>query len=105
MWRKIETDCIVIEKSKSTERVRRKEENRRVELPMFDGDDVCGWLVQIERYFRLTHITSREKLDYVMLAFHGEALTWLEWWEENTPFFSWRRFKQDLLRRFQPGAV
>ncbi|QHN79119.1 Isoprene synthase [Arachis hypogaea] len=66
----------------------RVEVKRRVELLSFEGEDVCGWLVKIERYFRMAQIQSGEKLDYVTLAFSGEALTWIEWWEEQTPFFT-----------------
>ena len=46
-----------------------------------------------------------EKLEYVVLALHGEALTWFEWWETQLTFPTWLRFKQDLLKRFEPGAT
>ncbi|QHO24574.1 Transposon Ty3-G Gag-Pol polyprotein [Arachis hypogaea] len=51
----------------------RVEVKRRVEVPTFDGEDVCGWLAKIERYFRMAQIQYGEKLDYVTLAFNGEA--------------------------------
>jgi len=46
-----------------------------------------------------------EKLEYVVLALHGEALMWFEWWESQSTFHTWLRFKQDLLKRFEPRAA
>ena len=79
--------------------------NRRVELPVFDGDDVNEWLVRIERYFRVAQIATNDKVEYAAMALTGKALTWFEWWEDQTQFHSWTRFRQDLLKRFLPGAA
>ena len=46
-----------------------------------------------------------EKLEYVVLALHGEALTRFEWWEAQSSFHTWLCLKQDLLRRFKLGAA
>lgn len=78
--------------------------NRRVDIPSFDSSDASGWLVRMDRYFRISRIQVEEKLEYAVLALHGEALTWFEWWESQSTFPSWIRFKQDLLKRFEPGA-
>ena len=78
---------------------------RKMDLPIFSDDDAHGWLVRAERYFRVAQISLRDRLDLVLVAMEGEALTWFEWWEEQTEFPSWRRFKEDLLRRFQPGEA
>ncbi|MED6133879.1 hypothetical protein PIB30_032342 [Stylosanthes scabra] len=32
---------------------RRYEPNRKIDVPKFSGEDVCGWLIKIERYFRV----------------------------------------------------
>jgi len=79
--------------------------NRRLEGPPFDGSDASGWLVRIDRFFRISGIPVSKKLEYVVLAFHGEALTWFEWWEAQSSFHTWLRFKQDLLCCFEPGAA
>ena len=50
---------------------------------MFSGDDVYGWLVCFERHFRVTQINERERLEMVLVALEGGALTWFEWWEEE----------------------
>ncbi|XLS59131.1 hypothetical protein HN51_008886 [Arachis hypogaea] len=79
--------------------------NRSVDIPSFDGSDPSGWLVQMDRYFRISEIPVGDKLEYAVLALHGEALTWFEWWESQSTFHTWIRFKQDLLKRFEPGAA
>jgi len=35
--------------------------NQRIELPTLEGEDICEWLVCIERYFRLARVTTAEK--------------------------------------------
>jgi len=51
------------------------------EVPTFDGADLNGWLVRMDRFFRVSNIPVGEKLDYAVLGLMGEALTWFEWWE------------------------
>jgi len=79
--------------------------NRRIELPTFEGEDICEWLVRIERYFQLARVATAKKLEYVAMSLTEKALTWFEWWEEQTPFPTWTQFKQDILKRFQPVAA
>jgi len=59
----------------------------------------------MDRFFRVSNIPVGEKLDYAVLGLMGEALTWFEWWEAQSTFHTLLRFKQDLLKRFEPGAV
>ena len=84
---------------------RRTEAGRKIELPIFSGDDAYGWLVRVERYFRVNQIEDHEKLELVLVAMEGDALTWFQWWEEQAPFPSWRDFKEDIIKRFQPGVA
>jgi len=60
---------------------------------------------EIDRFFRVSKISVGEKLDYAVLGLMGEALTWFEWWEAQSTFHTWLRFKQDLLKRFELGAA
>jgi len=76
-----------------------------MEIPPFDGSDANGWLVIIDCYFWISGIPVGEKLEYVVLALHGKALTWFEWWESHSSFHTWIRFEQDLLKRFEPGVA
>lgn len=74
-------------------------------FPFFSGDDAYGWLVRVARYFRVNQIEDYEKLELELRAMEGDALTWFQWWEEQAQFPSWRDFKEDLIKRFQPGVA
>jgi len=56
-------------------------------------------------FLSVSDISVEEKLDYAMLGLVREALTWFEWWEAKLTFHTWLCFKQDLLKRFEPGAT
>ena len=86
-------------------RPRRTESHRKIDLPIFSGNNTYGWLVHVERYFRVAGVDERDHLELVLVALEGDAFTWFEWWEEDVQFLSWWRFKEDLLKRFQPGAA
>ncbi|PNX62188.1 hypothetical protein L195_g061033, partial [Trifolium pratense] len=58
---------------------------RRLEFPIFKEDDVYGWLVRVERYFRLNEVRMQDKVDTVVLAMEEKSLNWFQWWEEQTP--------------------
>ncbi|MCI08211.1 hypothetical protein A2U01_0029286, partial [Trifolium medium] len=66
---------------------------RKLEIPIFKGDDAFGWLVRIERYFRLNGVRVHEKLDAAVIALEEKALHWFQWWEEQTPSRAWDEFK------------
>jgi len=72
---------------------------------VFSGEDANDWLVRMEHYFKVIGVVQAQRLHFATMALEGEALTWFEWWEEHTPFYTWMRFKQDLMKRFQPDAT
>lgn len=78
---------------------------RKLEIPVFKGDDAYGWLVRVERYFRLNEVREHDKVDAVMIAMEDRALNWFQWWEDQTPLRSWEEFKEAVIRRFQPGIL
>ncbi|XP_061360057.1 uncharacterized protein LOC133304100 [Gastrolobium bilobum] len=77
-------------------------QERKLELPVFSGEDVFGWLNKVERYFRVNGLTDTEKLSAVLLVMEGEALNWFQWWEINNSNATWVNFRTDVLSRFQP---
>lgn len=78
---------------------------RRLEVPVFKGEDVYGWLVRVERYFRLNEIRTQDKVDAVVLALEEKSLNWFQWWKEQAPLRTWEEFKLAVIRRFQPGLL
>ncbi|KAF7815055.1 Retrotransposable element Tf2 [Senna tora] len=73
---------------------------RKLELPIFDGDEAIGWLFKVERYFTLNKMSDDEKLEAVAVCLEGKALNWLQWLETKMVIVSWEVFKNELLRRF-----
>jgi len=78
---------------------------RKLKIPIFRGDDAYGWIVRAERYFKLNMVHDDEKLDAVVIALEDKALSWFQWWEEQSPELNWEEFKGALIRRFQLGLV
>jgi len=83
----------------------RGDEGRKLEVPTFDGVYPNGWLVRMDRFFWVSNILVGEKLDYAVLGLMGEALTRFKWWEAQSTFHTWLRFKQNMLKCFEPGAT
>lgn len=72
---------------------------------MFNGGEAHGWIVHIERYFRVNHVHDEDKLDAAVIALEERALNWYQWWEEQTEKLSWEEFTCAVIRRFQPALV
>ncbi|XP_059306831.1 uncharacterized protein LOC132058301 [Lycium ferocissimum] len=49
---------------------------RRLELPLFSGDNLYGWLNRAERYFHFNGIDDKNKLEAVDVCLEGRALNW-----------------------------
>ncbi|KAJ1415930.1 hypothetical protein SESBI_17769 [Sesbania bispinosa] len=75
---------------------------RRLEIPLFSGDDVYGWVSRVERYFNLKGILEQERLQAVMVAMEGKALSWFRWWGFCNSNPSWEDFKAAVISKFQP---
>ena len=58
---------------------------RILEMPIFEGEDLMGWLTKTARYFRLLAVKEEDTLEAVMVAMDGEALGWFQWWESWNP--------------------
>lgn len=76
---------------------------RKLQLPIFDGEDPIGWLFRVERYFRINAVAEMERLEAAIVCLEGKALNWYQWVETRAPIREWSEFKQELLRRFHPS--
>ncbi|XP_057432947.1 uncharacterized protein LOC130725773 [Lotus japonicus] len=75
---------------------------RKMEIPVYDGsEDAFGWVNKLERYFRIKGAMEEEKLQAVVVALDGRALSWYQWWEPCHLHASWEQFKRAILERFQ----
>lgn len=44
---------------------------RRLDMPLFDGDDPMGWTFRMERYFTVNGIPEAERLDAAVVSLEG----------------------------------
>lgn len=61
---------------------------KKLEMPIFSGENPNGWLHRAERYFEVNELTEKEKLGAVEVSLYGNALSWLRWMEARPPFLS-----------------
>ena len=47
---------------------------RRLEMPIFTGENPDGWLFQAERYFNMNRLSENEKMAVAGVSFEGDAL-------------------------------
>jgi len=55
---------------------RQRDRDKKMELPLFMGEEVLDWLVRIEHYFRVNEIEGEEKMEVVLVGLEGKALHW-----------------------------
>ena len=73
---------------------------QKVELPIFSGDDVYGWIALAERFFRIGGYNELMKIDLVSVSLGGDVLSWFNSEVLSRPFLSWNDFKERLIARF-----
>ena len=74
---------------------------RRLEMPVFVGEDPDGWIFRAERYFSVCRLSEQEKLETAVISLEGEALAWFQWVEGRKPVSSWTELKLGILQRFR----
>ena len=74
---------------------------KRVEMPVFNGDDPDSWLFQADRYFQIHKLTNSERLIVATISFEGPTLNWYRAQEERDKFIDWLNLKERLLLRFR----
>ncbi|TYK03449.1 transposon Tf2-1 polyprotein isoform X1 [Cucumis melo var. makuwa] len=74
---------------------------KKVEMPVFAGEDPDSWLFRAERYFQIHKLFDSEKMLVSTISFDGPALNWYRSQEEREKFTSWANLKERLLVRFR----
>ncbi|XP_075511724.1 uncharacterized protein LOC142547355 [Primulina tabacum] len=73
---------------------------KKIELPVFEGEDPLGWLGKIEQYFEV-HETPRDcRLKLAYICMHGTTVHWFRWMKVRIPNMGWDRFAEELIKRF-----
>ncbi|CAM8940485.1 unnamed protein product [Rhodiola kirilowii] len=76
----------------------------RIDVPLFCGEAVEGWVFQMERYFNYNNIPPEQKLTVATFYLGGEALRWYQWLYSTQQLGTWERFATDVAARFGPPA-
>ncbi|KAL0540117.1 hypothetical protein IC582_024347 [Cucumis melo] len=74
---------------------------KKVEIPVFAGEDPNSWLFRAERYFQIHKLSDSEKMLVSTISFDGPALHWYRSQEEREKFLSWSNLKERLVVRFR----
>ena len=62
---------------------------RKLDMPIFQGENPEGWVFREKRYFQLNQLTEEEKLMAAIVSFYGDALSWFSWMKIKMTFGSW----------------
>lgn len=73
---------------------------KKVELPIFSGEDVYGWIALAERFFRIGGYGELMKIELVSVSLSGDVLSWFNSEVMRKQFTSWCDFKNRLIERF-----
>ena len=76
---------------------------RKLDMPIFEGNNPDGWILRAERYFLFYNLTEEEMLEAAVVGMDGEALLWYQWKHRRRPIQRWEELKTLMLRRFRPA--
>lgn len=54
-------------------------QSRKLEMPVFNGEDPDGWIFRAKRYFTMNLLSDWEKIEASAICFEGEPLAWYQW--------------------------
>lgn len=76
----------------------------KIEVPFFSGDDVLGWLFQINHYFVFNQIPEDQRIAIAAFYMAGSARQWFQWLYSTDQLTHWDDFVRKLELRFGPSS-
>lgn len=73
---------------------------KKLELPIFQGKDLYGWVFRAKRYFTMNEIEDEEWILAASVCMEGRALGWFQWVDTHDSFTSWRDLRTAIIQRF-----
>lgn len=52
---------------------------KKLDMPLFDGNNPDGWILRAERYFQFYRLTEEDKIEAAIVSLEGDALLWFQW--------------------------
>ncbi|KAH7673708.1 Retrotransposon gag domain-containing protein [Dioscorea alata] len=76
----------------------------KIEIQFFNGEDVPGWLFQINHYFLFHQIPADQRLAIAAFYMAGAARQWFQWLLSTDQLTTWDEFVRKLELRFGPSS-
>lgn len=73
---------------------------KKVELPMFDGEDPTGWISRTEVYFRVQETSPEVKVNLAQLCMEGPTIHLFNSLLDEDDVLTWEVLKTALLERY-----
>ncbi|KAJ9561664.1 hypothetical protein OSB04_006824 [Centaurea solstitialis] len=73
---------------------------KKVELPMFSGEDPVGWITRAEVYYEVQNTPENVKVKLAKLAMEGATIHWFNLWYATEENITWERFKRAIIERY-----
>ncbi|TYK01506.1 gypsy/ty3 element polyprotein [Cucumis melo var. makuwa] len=74
---------------------------KKLEIPIFNGEDPDGWFHRAEHYFQMHILNELEKLKIAVVSLEGKGQSWSRWAENRKQFKSWKELKERMYNRFR----
>ncbi|WVY96197.1 hypothetical protein V8G54_028348 [Vigna mungo] len=71
---------------------------RKLDIPVFAGEEAYGWTNRLERYLRLKEVSEEERMQAVIVALEGRALNWFSGGKLAILILLVRRFQPTMLQ-------
>ncbi|GAU10413.1 hypothetical protein TSUD_417780 [Trifolium subterraneum] len=73
---------------------------KKVELPMFNGDDPAGWIARAEVYFNVHNTGQEIKVNLAQLCMDGPTIHFFKGLLEENETLTWEDLKDAFLERY-----
>lgn len=78
---------------------------KKLDLPIFDGNNPDGWILRAERYFHFYRLGEEETMEAAVVSLDGDALLWYQFEHGRRPIRNWAELKGMLLRQFRSSST
>lgn len=73
---------------------------KKVELPLFSGDDPAGWIVRAEVYFHVQDTSPEVKVSLAQLCMEGHTIHFFKSLLDENAELTWDQLKLALVERY-----
>lgn len=73
---------------------------KKIELPMFTGEDPAGWIARAEVYFQVQETSPEVRASLAQLCMEGPTIHFFNSLLDGGDELTWEQFKGELLERY-----